>query len=147
MATSYTIGHKPLDDDHDRMIAAWRELEGSRTLEAAKAAAAVLMAEAGEHFAREEMFMLQCGYPDRVRHMALHAEMASGLRRVLLSPLMGGSPHDDFVLAVRSLMDKWVMVHILGEDAKLAPYARAHAAHAAHGLAVNGRRAAAGARL
>jgi hemerythrin len=130
MAASYAIGHKALDDDHDRMIAAWRELEGSRTLDAAKAAAAALMAEAGEHFAREEMFMLQCGYPDRARHIALHEEMAANLRRVLLSPLMGNGSQGDFVLAVRSLMDKWVMVHILGEDAKLAPYARRHVAPA-----------------
>ncbi|KIM00071.1 hypothetical protein CCC_02859 [Paramagnetospirillum magnetotacticum MS-1] len=128
MAATYSIGQPALDDDHDRMIAAWRELEASRTLDAAKTAAAVLMSEAAEHFAREEQFMLQCGYPDRVRHTAMHAEMASGLRRVLLSPLMGGGKHEDFVGAVRNLMDRWVRVHILGEDTKLAPYARNFAA-------------------
>ena len=130
VAANYSIGHKALDDDHDRMIAAWRELEASRTLDAAKAAGARLMAEAKEHFDREEQVMVQCGYPDLARHKRLHAEMGSALRHVLLLPLLGKCEHQDFILAMRSLMDKWVMAHILGEDAKLAPYARAHAATA-----------------
>jgi hemerythrin len=127
MAASYSIGHAALDDDHDRMIAAWRELEASRTLDAAKAAAARLMAEAGEHFSREELFMLQCGYPDLVRHKELHAQMGAALRKVILSPLMGEVKHEDFVASMRNLMEKWITVHILVEDARLAPYARAHA--------------------
>lgn len=127
MAASYSIGHQVLDDDHDRMIAIWRELEASRTLDAAKSAAARLMGEAGEHFAREEQQMLHCGYPDYMRHKALHSEMAAALRRVLLLPLLSTVKHEDFVSAVRSLMEKWVMAHILGEDSKLAPYLRARA--------------------
>jgi hemerythrin len=127
MAASYSIGHAALDDDHDRMIAAWRELEASRTLDAAKQAAARLMAEAGEHFSREEIFMQQCGYPDLVRHREMHAQMASALRKVILSPLMGDVKHVEFVASVRGLMEKWITVHILVEDARLAPYARAHA--------------------
>ncbi|CUW39204.1 Hemerythrin-like protein [Magnetospirillum sp. XM-1] len=128
MASSYSIGHQILDDDHDRMIAIWRELEASRTLDAAKSAAARLMGEAGEHFIREEQQMLHCGFPDYVRHKALHAEMAAALRRVLLLPLLSSVNHEEFVSAVRSLMEKWVMAHILGEDSKLAPYIRAAAA-------------------
>lgn len=127
MATSYSIGHQVLDDDHDRMIALWRELEASRTLDAAKSTAARLMSEAGDHFIREEQQMLQCGFPDYVRHKALHSEMAAALRRVLLLPLLSIVSHEDFVSAVRSLMEKWVMAHIMGEDSKLAPYLRARA--------------------
>ncbi|ARJ68241.1 hemerythrin [Magnetospirillum sp. ME-1] len=128
MAASYSIGHPALDDDHDRMIALWRELEASRTLDAAKSVAARLMSEAGEHFTLEEQQMLQCGYPDYARHKALHSEMAAALRRVLLLPLLSAVKHEDFVLAVRSLMEKWVMAHIMGEDSKLSPYLRARAA-------------------
>lgn len=128
MAASYRIGHQGLDDDHDRMIAVWLELEASRTLDAAKSAAARLMAEAGDHFSREEQLMLQCGFPDYLRHKALHAEMAAALRRVLLLPLLSAIGHEDFVTAVRSLMEKWVMAHILGEDSRLAPYVQARAA-------------------
>lgn len=127
MAAGYSIGHQVLDDDHDRMIAIWRELEASRTLDAAKSAAARLMGEAGEHFTREEQLMQQCGFPDYLRHKALHAEMAAALRRVLLLPLLSGAGHEDFVSAMRSLMEKWVMAHILGEDSRLAPYVRARA--------------------
>lgn len=133
MAASYSIGHPILDDDHDRMIAAWRELEASRTLEAAKAAASRLMAEASGHFDREEQFMVQCGYPDLARHKRLHAEMGAALRHVLLLPLLGKGGHEEFILAMRSLMDKWVMAHILGEDSKLAPYVRASRAGASPG--------------
>ena len=125
MAASYSIGHPVLDDDHDRMIAAWRELEASRTLEAAKAAASRLMAEASGHFDREEQFMALCGYPDLARHKRLHAEMGAALRHVLLLPLLGKGGHEEFIQAMRSLMDKWVMAHILGEDSRLAPYVRA----------------------
>jgi hemerythrin len=130
MAANYSIGHQALDDDHDRMIAVWRELEASRTLDAAKAAGARLMAETGGHFDREELLMVQCGYPDLARHKRLHTEMGAALRHVLLLPLLGKGEHQDFITAMRSLMDKWVMAHILGEDAKLAPYTRAHASAA-----------------
>jgi hemerythrin len=125
MAAGYSIGNDDLDGDHDRMIAVWRELESSGTVDAAKAAAIRLMAQAGDHFAREEAVMAQCRYPDLARHKALHAEMAAALRHILLSPLLQTGRHEDFVLAVRSLMNKWVAAHILGEDAKLAPYIRA----------------------
>lgn len=128
MAASYSIGQPDLDDDHDHMIVCWRELESSGTLAAAKAAATQLMTQTTEHFAREEAFMAQCGYPDLVRHKKLHAEMAAALRNILLSPLLGNGRHEEFILAVRSLMNKWVAAHILGEDAKLTPYARAQGA-------------------
>jgi hemerythrin-like metal-binding protein len=120
---NFSIGHRELDADHDRMIAAWRELETSRSLDAAKAAAIRLMAEAGAHFAREEMMMLQCGYPDLERHRRLHEQMGMALRRVLLSPLLADGRPQDFIAAMRGLMHRW-MIHILGEDAKLAPYIR-----------------------
>ncbi|MBI3446366.1 MAG: hemerythrin family protein [Magnetospirillum sp.] len=122
--SSYLIGHPELDADHDAMISIWRELEASRTMETAKMVAVRLMNETSAHFAREEEFMAQCRFPELGRHRALHSEMISSLRRVLLSPLMGSGKHEDFVLAVRSLMEKWISVHLVAEDSKLAPYAR-----------------------
>lgn len=140
MAAGYRIGHKALDDDHDDMIAAWRELEAGLTFEAAKAAAARLSAIAGEHFAREEQFMLECGFPDRASHRRLHEDMAAGLRRILLLPLLGNIAHQDFVGAVRRMMNEWIMVHIVVEDAKLAPFAaRLQAARQSRAAAVLGR--------
>ena len=121
---SYAIGHQALDDDHDAMIAIWRELEASQTLDAAKMAAVRLMNETAAHFAREEEFMAQCRYPDLARHRVLHRDMVTALRGVLLSPLMGTGKHEDFVVAVRNLMQKWISVHIVNEDSRLAPYAR-----------------------
>lgn len=123
VASGYHIGHKALDGDHDGMIAVWRELEAGLSFEAAKAAAARLSSIAAEHFAREEQFMLECGYPDRIRHRMLHDDMTVGLRRILLSPLLGSVGHQEFVGFMRRLMNEWIMVHILVEDAKLAPYA------------------------
>ena len=123
-SASYVIGHQVLDEDHDAMVAIWRELEASQTLETAKMAAVKLMNQTAEHFAREEEFMVQCGYPDLARHRGLHRDMIAALRGVLLSPLIGSGKHEDFVVAVRSLMQKWIAVHLVAEDARLAPYVR-----------------------
>lgn len=119
----FSIGHRELDGDHNRMIAVWRELEKERSLDAAKTAAVRMMADAGGHFAREEMVMLLCGYPDLDRHRRQHESMGFGLRAVLLSPLLRDGPPQDFIQAMRGLMNRWID-HILGEDAKLAPYIR-----------------------
>lgn len=124
---NFSIGHRELDADHNRMIAAWRELETGRSLDAARAAAIRLMAEAGAHFAREEMVMLHCGYPGLERHRRLHEQMGVALRRVLLSPLVADGRPQDFVQAMRGLMNRWV-IHILAEDAGIAPYIRAREA-------------------
>ena len=122
-SAAYVIGHKSLDADHETIIALWRMLEASRTIESARRAACQLMDETIGHFAREEDFMRRCGYPRLDEHHAVHQDLASTLRRVILTPVPGGGSHTDFVTAVCALLGRLV-THIVAEDAKIAPYAR-----------------------
>ena len=119
-STTYVIGHKSLDADHEMIVQLWRTLESSKSIEAARKAAMQLMDETIGHFAREEDFMRQCNYPDLASHRGRHQELASNLRQTVLTPV---TSHDAFVSAICTLMGRWVS-HIITEDAKLAPYAR-----------------------
>lgn len=69
--------------------------------------------------------MTQCGFPRRMEHAAMHREMASSLRRIILAPLLTNEARENFVAQIRALMQTWVTVHIVVEDAKIAPFARA----------------------
>jgi hemerythrin-like metal-binding protein len=102
------------------IIQLWRNLEASKSIEAARKAAMQLMDETIGHFAREEEFMRQCGFPQLATHRSRHQELAASLRQTVLTPI---TSHDGFVNAVCTLMGRWVS-HIMTEDAKLAPYAR-----------------------
>jgi len=120
---SYVIGHKSLDADHELIIDLWRRLEATKSLESARTAASQLMTAAADHFTREEVFMRQCGFPRLDEHRASHQDLASSLRRVILTPVLDTGSRDGFVAAVCALMGRMV-THIVVEDAKIAPYAR-----------------------
>ena len=118
-STTYVIGHKSLDADHETIIQLWRNLEATKSIESARKAAMQLMDETIGHFAREEDFMRQCGFPHLAAHRSRHQELAASLRQTVLTPI---TSHDVFVNAVCTLMGRWVN-HIVSEDSKLAPYA------------------------
>ena len=122
---TFVIGHPALDADHQMIVELWRSLEATKTEDSARTVAARLMDLTLGHFSREEDFMRQCGFPLLEAHRNHHRALASELRRVILSPVMGGG-RDDLVSAVCALMNRWIS-HILVEDARIAPYAKAHA--------------------
>jgi len=128
--STYAIGHKSLDADHEAIIGLWRTLEATKTMDAARNAAVRLMDETLGHFSREEVFMAQCGFPHLAEHRASHQDLAGKLRRIILS----SNSHKDFVGAICTLMERWVTVHIVVDDAKIAPYARALAERMAKAL-------------
>jgi hemerythrin-like metal-binding protein len=101
------------------IVELWRTLESSKSIEAARKAAMQLMDETIGHFAREEDFMRQCGFPQAAAHRSRHQELAASLRQTILAPV---TSHDAFVNAICTLMGRWVS-HIVTDDAKLAPYA------------------------
>ena len=120
---TYVIGHKSLDADHEQIISLWQTLEATRTIESARGAASHLMDKANGHFACEEAFLRQCGFPGLGPQCTAHRELASDLRRIILVPPSGSGSREDFVASVRRLMGRWVN-HIVMEDTKVAPYAR-----------------------
>ena len=136
-SATHLIGHKSLDADHERIIALWRSLEASKTMEAARAAVSQLLDEAIGHFAREEDFMRQCGFPGLADHRVRHQDLASDLRRSILSPMLASGTRHDFIGTARALLNRLV-THILVEDAKIAPYARALASRMSKTMAKAG---------
>jgi hemerythrin len=131
---TFVIDNESLDADHEMIVGLWRTLDASRTVETARTVAMRLMDEATGHFAREEEFMRQCGFPQQAAHRASHQTLAADLRRVIITSMLGGGPRDDFVDTVRALANRWVG-HIVGEDSKLAPYGRKIAAQTAKPMA------------
>ena len=95
------------------------------------------MDETLNHFTREEAFMRQCGFPGLDGHRAIHQELASSLRHVILAPTFDTGKRADFIGAVCALMGRMV-THIVVEDAKIAPYARNLASQVSRAMAKTG---------
>ncbi len=81
--------------------------------------------------------MRQCGFPGLADHRALHQDLASDLRRSILSPMLASGSRKDFIGIVRTLLGRLV-THIAVEDAKIGPYARALASRMSRTMAKAG---------
>lgn len=113
----FSVGHAGIDDDHQRLFGIlnriWTAKEtGNRQI--VEMAFDDLMHYAGSHFAREERYMGDHGYPGRVSHQALHRsftervealrwEYMHGLRREIHAQLL-------------EFLGGWLMDHIATAD-------------------------------
>lgn len=73
------------------------------------------------HFTSEENMMEDCGYPERVQHSLLHAQLMSSLRNRRHNLVSEGTS------AAQKCFDflfQWFALHTSQEDKKLAKYLR-----------------------
>ena len=75
------------------------------------------------HFANEEAYMREIGYPHLAEHHILHKSIVTKMNRVLKE----ARSLDDLQGKLRTLMYNWVVQHISENDARIATWRRDHA--------------------
>lgn len=100
----------------------------------AAGALAPLIREIVEHFAHEERFMVESGYPAEARHRAAHAAFVARLRP-FAEELAAKGLTPGFVRWVTAQLPEALHAHIMGHDVELGLYLSARAARAGGGEA------------
>jgi hemerythrin len=72
------------------------------------------------HFAREEQYMLKCGYPDLATHKKEHEDLAKQVLDVQ-KKYHGGSTAT-LSMEVMNFLKNWLIKHIQGTDKKYTPF-------------------------
>ena len=71
------------------------------------------------HFALEELYMLQLGYPDREAHVQAHNRFRQEIEKLLTSE----QEHDAvFMEIIATFLTEWLTRHVFGVDKKLEDY-------------------------
>ncbi|MRD72278.1 bacteriohemerythrin [Rhodocyclus tenuis] len=120
-----SVGNAELDADHQRLVDIINdlgvniELANHNTLEFILDD---LVAYAQEHFAREEAHLARIDFPDRARHTALHAAIATRIEQARWKTRQG------FPAALENelmrFLTRWLNHHILVEDMQYAAHTR-----------------------
>ena len=120
----YLVGIGAIDHDHkvlfilvNRLHA---EIKGNRGEDAVGEALDGLIAYVDTHFAREEQFMDECGYPDLVQHAKKHREFASAVHS--LKTLFDDDPEQLSSRQILEFLKDWLVDHILKNDMDYVPY-------------------------
>lgn len=121
-----SLGVEDIDDDHKALIEVLNRLhyqmvagDEPRQIESVFDE---LAAYCSRHFVREEALMEQCGYPDGEAHARMHLELADRLQRYRDEYHADAEGFDH--AAFYDFLSEWLLVHVLEEDMKLAPYMR-----------------------
>lgn len=124
-----SLGVEDIDDDHKALIEVLNRLhyqivagDEPRQIESVFDE---LADYCGRHFVREEASMEQGGYPAAAAHAKMHRELAErlqGYRDQYHADAKGFDHH-----AFYDFVSEWLLVHVLDEDMKLAPYLRPRA--------------------
>lgn len=124
--SSYSVDHAEIDKQHQRFFELIDELDGalmsggaSEVSGATRASVEALREYSQQHFADEERYMAELGYPDLQTHQFEHSRLA---RRIsdFRDDLYAGR----IVLGteVAKTMTDWLADHILGSDKKYAQF-------------------------
>ncbi|MBF0178389.1 MAG: bacteriohemerythrin [Magnetococcales bacterium] len=116
-------GVRDVDDDHKKLVAMVNKIH--RLLKESAGSAAVgqvineLAAYTQFHFAREEKFFDQFGYPDTASHKEKHVQLLQGV-----STLMKEFAEGDFAapMDLLTVAKAWLINHIMKTDMAFAPF-------------------------
>ena len=115
-----SVGVKVLDEDHKRLIAMVNELYDA--MQAGQGRDALgrildgLVRYTQEHFAREEKFFAQSGYPAAAPHKQEHDALTQQVIEVQRKYAAGAAA--TLTLEVLQFLKKWLINHIQGSDQK-----------------------------
>lgn len=122
-----SVGVQSLDNDHKRLIELLNELhegiESGQTNQALESVIDGLVRYTRFHFAREEKFFADAGFPDSAAHKAEH-DMLS--RRALnLQARFENGQSQELSLQAMEFLKSWLTDHIMGSDQKYGPFLNA----------------------
>jgi hemerythrin len=120
-----SVGVPELDADHRKLIDLLSEVGRCVELNHADMTHEILLAlftYVKEHFAREERYMNDIGFPGLAAHQALHDLLEQDIIEALEDQDVAGDP--DLALRVHSFLIHWLTRHILQEDQAYARFTR-----------------------
>lgn len=116
-STRYHTGIQLIDEQHKELFTTVNELRRSVQAGADRRAIRTLLetllSASARHFATEESFMAEHGYPDLTQHVAEHAAMLASLQELHAKFL---DSHHSMALMVPTFMEGWFKHHISDGD-------------------------------
>ena len=123
----FSVGVKPLDDEHRELFSILAALEAATTQSLEPEAAARLLRKLEEatrtHFAREEAVMRAAKYPGLALHSANHLRLMEKLEAFEARYGQGGQALNQHA---HSFLDDWLANHIQTDDMRLGDWLRGH---------------------
>ncbi len=120
----YKVGIAAIDNDHKTLFTLVNRLhdriKAGDGEEAVGDALDGLIDYIDTHFAREERYMEECGYPDVVHHAQKHRDLARTVRS--LKTLFEDDPREVENDAILRFLKNWLTNHILKSDMAYVPY-------------------------
>lgn len=116
-STRYHTGIQLIDEQHKELFSTVNELR--RTVQAGadrqviEHLLEVLLKASARHFASEEGFMAEHGYPDLAQHVAEHVAMLTSLKELQAKFL---ESHHSMAMMVPTFMEGWFKHHISDGD-------------------------------
>lgn len=119
----YLVGIGAIDHDNKVLFILvnrlHNEIKGSRGEDAVGEALDGLIEYMDTHFAREEQYMDECGYPERVQHAKKHRKFASAVHS--LKTLFDADPEQLSSSRILEFLKDWPVNHILKSDMDYVP--------------------------
>lgn len=118
---TYAIGNEIIDKEHQKLFELTniilRVQQTKNEEDTVKHVVRELFAYMKYHFEHEERWMEAIGYPGRSHHQMIHQEIINEMNEMLkrIKSL------DELRDALREIMIKWVLQHILNEDTRISP--------------------------
>jgi hemerythrin len=119
----YSIGHGPIDGQHQRLFALASDLHMAIIQGKAKIALVKILADlvnyTKTHFATEERLMQAQGYPEYATHKALHDQLT---KRVIAFQKEFEAGHAAVSMDLLQFLKDWLTNHIGATDRKVAEF-------------------------
>ena len=119
----YSVGIKELDEQHCQLFSIFYTLleAGDIPQKAQEVADALagLSAYTYEHFATEERYMAEWGYPGLANHIRIHNAFCKKVE-ALRSAKMANK--DDNLMEILSTLYEWLITHVYSCDRQYLPY-------------------------
>ena len=128
---SLSVGIAVIDEDHKKLVAMVNQLydavQAGHGKDALGKTLDGLIDYTVMHFAREEKFFQETGYPDAVAHKKEHADLTKQVLDVQAKYRSGAT--STLSLEVMTFLKNWLVKHIQGSDRKYGPHLNAKGIH------------------
>ena len=126
-ASKYGINVPAMDQEHQVLIGHMNAVHSLHVAKASRAetgaALEKLVAYTRKHFADEEAYMSQIGFPDLRLHAGIHKQLLGRIGEFGAEFTRSGALSEDFFVFLKM----WLKAHICGIDVKYVPHGKAAA--------------------
>ena len=126
-----SVGVKTIDEEHKKLVGMVNDLydavQGGQGKDALGKILDGLISYTANHFAHEEKFFAETGYPDSAAHKKQHDDLTRQVLDVQAKYRSGASA--TLSIEVLNFLKNWLIGHIQGSDKKYGPHLIAKGIH------------------